>query len=226
MTNQCSFPEVFLINLDRRTDRLQIISAACERAEITFNRLSAAEFTPGWVGCGLSHQIIVTAAAQMKLPWVLILEDDAEITEAGMSRFRSLLPTLWETRFEWDRFSGAVFPPYLTQNFGNGSCVLNFEAKLIGAFGACTHFDLLNESAYDLIMSWTPQDGPIDNFYVHHGRERSLRQICSVPFVARQYDSYSDIWNMGMNYSSSFDQNEKWIDDLYQAELLKRSSQI
>src|SRR5271165_1348291 len=92
------FPEIYVINLDHRTDRWNSIRNLCHDCGLDPVRFSAVQASPGWIGCGLSHQAIVKIAKERQLPWVLILEDDAAFTSYSINRFRSLIPYLWEVR--------------------------------------------------------------------------------------------------------------------------------
>ena len=67
---------VYVINLDRRKDRLQQITAELESFGLPFTRFSAIETRPGINGCGLSHMTILKDAKRLGLKNVLIFEDD------------------------------------------------------------------------------------------------------------------------------------------------------
>ena len=70
------FGGVFVINLDRRVDRMDEIEAELARVELPFERFPAIERKPGILGCGLSHLAVLKEARRRKLKNVLILEDD------------------------------------------------------------------------------------------------------------------------------------------------------
>lgn len=65
-----------LINLDRAKDRLRDATQVLEILEIPFTRFSGVEHERGLIGCGLSHQNLLS---QMK-PSTLVLEDDLGLT--------------------------------------------------------------------------------------------------------------------------------------------------
>jgi glycosyl transferase family 25 len=74
MTNP--FGGVYVINLDRRPDRLRDVTDELNKIELPFTRFSAIERKPGILGCGLSHLAVLKEARQLGLKNVLILEDD------------------------------------------------------------------------------------------------------------------------------------------------------
>ena len=67
---------VYVINLDRRTDRLREITEELSGVGLPFKRFSAIETRPGINGCGLSHMTILKDAKRLGLKNVLIFEDD------------------------------------------------------------------------------------------------------------------------------------------------------
>ena len=106
------FPEVFVINLDNRRDRWEAIEQICRDSGLVPVRISAVHASPGWIGCGLSHLSVIDIAKEKRLPWVLILEDDAAFDPECIARFRLILPYLWDTRGKWERFSGGPHLPF------------------------------------------------------------------------------------------------------------------
>jgi GR25 family glycosyltransferase involved in LPS biosynthesis len=99
------FDKVVVINLDKRTDRLEKISKQLDELGITFERFSAIDGTgknPMLAGKD-SH---VEVWKQNLGKRVLILEDDAYFVEGFQERFDEVIQTLPE---EWDVFYLGVF---------------------------------------------------------------------------------------------------------------------
>ncbi len=185
-------PVAHVINLDRRTDRWQAIEKTCRDAGLIPERISAVQAEPGWVGCGRSHQKCVELARAKGLENVLILEDDAVFDARSIDRFREIIAIL-AGRDDWDRFSGGL-------TFGSGAldpglAVRDARNRLFSAAGFCTHFDLINRRAYDFVLAWngTPEHGPIDAYYLRAGQKNIFRTLCTVPHIASQSDSMSDV---------------------------------
>ena len=183
------FPEVFVINLDERSDRWSAIEGLCAACDLHPERVSAVKAVPGWRGCGLSHIACLKLAKERDLPWVLILEDDASFTPDGIARFRGLLDYLWDDRPTWQRFNGGpTFPadPVVS--------LMRREPPLLFARGFATHFNLIHAGAYDAILQWDPdRDHMIDVFYMTLETQSTFRTIATVPHIAVQTGSDSDI---------------------------------
>jgi len=86
--------KTFVINLDKRKDRLQELN-------IPFNweRFAAIEASPGYVGCLQSHRTVLEKALELKLESVLIFEDDVELCEDFEVKFNDVINKLPE---DWD----------------------------------------------------------------------------------------------------------------------------
>ena len=86
--------KTYVINLDRRTDRLADL-------KIPFNweRFAAFEANPGYVGCLNSHRTVLKKALDSKLEIVLIFEDDVELCEDFESKFNDVMNKLPD---DWD----------------------------------------------------------------------------------------------------------------------------
>jgi hypothetical protein len=205
------FPEVFVINLDHRTDRWAAIEKTCRAADFTPVRVAAVQCVTGWRGCTLSHLKCVRLAKERSLPWVLILEDDATFTPEAMHRFRGFLGYLWENRGQWERFNGGpTFPPQPEIR------ILCREPPLMYAKGFATHFNLVHSRAYDIILSWDAErDRMIDVFYMDlESRFRTVfNSIATVPHISVQVTSRSEIspWSQlsENDYSTYFHYSEQ-----------------
>ncbi|AWN40184.1 glycosyltransferase family 25 protein [Methylobacterium durans] len=200
------FPVVFVINMDQRLDRWSAIQAECLTVGITPNRVSAIEYTPGWIGCGYSHLKCIQMAKERRLPWVLILEDDATVTEEGMTRFKAMLPYLWFNRDKWERFNGGPTLPADAI-----IRLMDLERKLLYARGYTSHFNLIHSGAYDLILRWNHDYGQqIDVYFIELEKKfrTNFSSIATVPHISIQRPGSSDIstdgYGVGDDYSNFF----------------------
>lgn len=181
--SQFPAPIVFVINLDSRPDRWESIRTQCLKCGINPVRISAVKASPGWHGCAYSHIKVAKKAKEQKLPWYVVLEDDASFSQENWRYFISLLPYLWKHKNNWDIFSGGTSSP---QNLS----LISKNPVIYRLIGWCTQFCLINISAYDTIIDWSPETKlPIDA-YMH-----SLRIISTYPYIAYQIESQSDIEN-------------------------------
>jgi GR25 family glycosyltransferase involved in LPS biosynthesis len=205
-------PEIFIINLDRREDRWTRISGLCNSLNLSYTRISAIEDEEPWIGCGLSHLKCISIAKERGLPWIIILEDDAEFDRDGLAHLNSLLGHLWYNRECWDRFSGGP-------HFGAGDLqpmltLFNKHYHLFYFSGLSTHFNLIHSGAYEKILKWRPDtDREIDVFYLRaaYNIGNIIRSICSYPHVATQGSSYSDItrqYELNMDQFAAYSSNK------------------
>ena len=99
------FDKVVVINLDKRTDRLEKITKQLDELGITFERFSAIDGT-GKNPMLANRDSHVEVWKQNLGKRVLILEDDAYFVEGFQERFDEVIQTLPE---EWDIFYLGVF---------------------------------------------------------------------------------------------------------------------
>ena len=103
------FDKVIVINLDRRTDRMDKLVPQLEKLDIQYKRFSAVDgkkldIDPIVAGLQSHLQVMKQIAGQR----VLILEDDAQFVEDFNEKFEKVMQTLPE---DWDIFYlGALVP--------------------------------------------------------------------------------------------------------------------
>lgn len=99
-------PAIFLINLDRASERLARVQRQADRIGFTFERIRAVEgrniprwlepefsaskrLNDGEVGCYASHLVVASHIIGRSIDYAVVLEDDAEIDENFLSIIRS-----------------------------------------------------------------------------------------------------------------------------------------
>lgn len=121
-------PEIWIINLDRDTERWQSVAAELRRCRLTTHvrrfpavdgrTLSDSEIlsnttfvarhflTPGIIGCYLSHRALWERIAQSSAPWQIVMEDDVLLSEQFLLKMKNILrelETCTETQdYQWD----------------------------------------------------------------------------------------------------------------------------
>ena len=196
------FPPTLLINLDKRTDRMEEINTEFKDWPVPVERVSAVEHKPGWKGCSASHLKCMRIAKERNYPWVVILEDDCILTPNALRRFQSILPFLWATRDRWDVFLGG--PTYL------GSHVrISHNPNIHQVYGLKTHFCLLNQNSYNRVLNDHPPTledykVQIDVFYAEKYRLWTMP-----PFIARQRPSESSIEDKFEDSTAAFEEAEQ-----------------
>ena len=94
--------KIIYINLDRRQDRRADTEAEFAKMEfVDYERFSALEFSPGIVGCSLSHQSVLKLARKRGYRNILIIEDDFEF-RVNRDRFDTQINAFFESIPNYD----------------------------------------------------------------------------------------------------------------------------
>ena len=94
---------VYVINLDRRTDRLEEFQEEMDMLQLPFKRFPGILKTPGTVGCGMSHLAILKEARDLGLKNVLIFEDDFML-QVSKDEFWGAVDDFFKTEKDYDVF--------------------------------------------------------------------------------------------------------------------------
>ena len=95
------FGGVYVINLDRRTDRLAQITEELSRIGLPFKRFTGIDRKPGILGCGLSHLAVLKEAKALGLKNILIFEDDFTFS-VGAAEFWTKIRGFFESQPDFD----------------------------------------------------------------------------------------------------------------------------
>ena len=186
------FPPTLVINLADRPEKWKQTQDSFAQFPVKLERLDAVKASPGWKGCTASHFKAIKLAKERNYDWVLILEDDAQLSKDGYTQFLKVLPTLYQRRSEWDIFLGGAT---MVENV----CQKCTTPPLYQAGAYTTHFCLIHRAAYDKILN-KYDDGPIDVYY-----KAKMRLWMTNPHIATQRPGPSDIENGEINYNKLFD---------------------
>jgi GR25 family glycosyltransferase involved in LPS biosynthesis len=170
-----------VINLERRPDRLARISAELQRAGLSFETQVAVDgqlelhepkfISKGAIGCWKSHVNSMRRIVEAKVPFGLILEDDATLSPAINDKFLSEMVDLMK-RNQLDILQlGFIEEPYSAPLRLLASGPLEFLASLLknigerdssgfrfvlGDFRIGTHAYIVNARLSELITEITP----------------------------------------------------------------------
>ena len=190
------FDRIYVINLDKRADRLEQFVAE-QKKELVFDvvRVSGVEHENPATGCHLSHAKCFKDAIREGFDRILIFEDDVEFFPGATD---NLNKALVELPGNWDMF-------YLGANLDSYPAyqVSEHIARLEGAFA--THAYAVRRNLFQVLwdinsdMSTTHND-------VAYSTEIHPRYQCylSLPLIAGQRDSYSDIQKCVMSSNQMF----------------------
>jgi GR25 family glycosyltransferase involved in LPS biosynthesis len=179
------FDEVIVINLDRRTDRMEKLVPQLEKLDIQYKRFSAVDakkldIDPVVAGLRSHLQVMKQVAGQR----VLILEDDAQFVEDFNEKFEKVMQTLPK---DWDIFYlGALVPKdvglirMVNRHWG-------IQVLTTGTQAYC-----INPSRLEYFISKLEDY----NYYIDIGLRdfaKGLKAYITQPNLVVQFPSYSDL---------------------------------
>ena len=182
----------YIINLLHRQDRYDHMVEEMKKLSIPY------QFIPGIIDetktCFQSQRECVRLAKENKLPYILILEDDAVFTDQVVEILEQALAEV--QTMKWDMlFLGANLQAPATT-------VSPTLLKLQGAFAA--HAYIVHERFYDTILS-LPQTCEMDVHYYNLMSDHDV-YMCN-PMIAYQLPSYSDLQDGFRDYNSAMYNN-------------------
>jgi GR25 family glycosyltransferase involved in LPS biosynthesis len=183
----------YIINLKHRTDRYEHITNEISKLDI-----SSYEIIEGIIDetktCFQSQQKCIQLAKDNKLPYVLVLEDDAIFTEDVNKVLQSTFEELQQ--HEWDMF-------FLGANLQKPATKISDTLlKLNGAFAA--HAYMVHERFYDTILN-LPHICEMDMHYNDLMIQHNV-YMCD-PMVAYQLPSHSDLQDGYRDYNEAMFMN-------------------
>lgn len=204
------FEKVYLVNLDKRPDRLALASRNCESIGLKYERFAACDGVkerlqiasaretgehPSYWNLGAAGMVqslirLFKKCKEDKVGSVLILEDDVEFhrdINKLVCDWIVDVPGDWETLF----FAGNHVKPVtpITAHVAR----MNFTYTL--------HCHAVRETVFDLLIdTLSEMRRPADVYYARaiHSRGKSY---CFTPNLAYQSPSFSNIVNRNVNYS-------------------------
>jgi len=198
--------KTYVINLDRRTDRLQslVIPFKWERFS-AFDAVKVGEM--GYVGCLNSHRTVLEQALELKLESVLIFEDDVELCDDFETKFYNIVSKLPE---DWDLLYLGGWNRGTIKKYADG---LDVAENVV-----CMHAYFVNgkflQTAVNALHSKDgiqkePNDYKCDVLLA----ESLLKGKCFIcnPTLAWQREGYSDIENITTNNLHLKDPTKKAI---------------
>ena len=188
-----NFPHILVLNLDERTDRWEQIQDNF-KGWPALERVQAVKASPGWKGCLKSHINAIKIAKSRNYPWVLVLEDDCVVGKHSLQQFKSLLPSLWERKAEWNVFLGG------TTILGDDITLIQKSPPILKVQAYTAHFCIYNSNVYDLMIEKSITDEKQVDVII-----RDYATIyCTAPHIAIQRPGKSDIEDKITDYNVHF----------------------
>lgn len=192
------FKHVFCINLDKRPDKWESVVKEFHKIGLEgINRVSGVDgnpdaiptrLLPGEVGCVLSHLNIIKKAKELKLPNILVFEDDVAFHN-DFTRIFDL--KIGNVPANWDML-------YFCGNHQHGHTpVADGVVKVLYTF--TTNAYAMKHTLYDHFINELPKLlHPVDVTYAKY--HRACNAYCFMPHLAWQQPGISDIHNVYSDY--------------------------
>jgi hypothetical protein len=198
-----------IINLEHRTDRHKKITNICNNLKTIHPKIFKALCgQPSWKFCGLSHLEIIKQNSNHNKN-ILVFEDDCNILNPSNfdERWHQIKKWLDNNPDKWDVFNGG--PSYISDP--PDMEILDADLNIIKTKRAqSTHFIYYNIKSIDKILKWDPDFlHPIDEFHIW---ANDLKLLTVYPYLATQYDSYSDINNTDVSYRKYYNRSQRTIE--------------
>lgn len=153
----------FLINLDRRPDKLEESAKQLTQVGLEFTRIAAIdgkdlpsnELTGPQQGCFLSHKMAWQRIIQDGLSYALIFEDDICFSDDFNKRFSCILNRLENMNWEHFHLGPVTYDHFI-------SPIDDLIAKIVGSFWGAHGYLLTNKGAHILVSN--SQIIPVDFF--------------------------------------------------------------
>lgn len=154
-----------------------------------------------WVGCGLSYKAIINKAKDLKLDYVIILEDDVDFTSDFWFRLDVILSYL-KINTDWDIFCGLLTDTHDDLKISNIASYKNELFLHVNKFCGMV-CNIYSKRSFDKILEWDNlntnlENNAIDRFLEH----ANLKIITTLPFLAGHKEELnSTLWNgSNINY--------------------------
>lgn len=176
----------FIINLEKRKDRLTNIYTNFKDAPFQLIRFNAVVMDPPQQGCASSFVNLVRMAKEKGLSTILIFEDD-NVPEPNSFENWVIIKKYLDTHMSmWEIFNGGLHGLSAIKDLIS----LDNNISLIkSAGGFLTNWIYINSSAYNKILEWEKEGKPlIDLWFMNN-----FNTWCCYPLLGIQQNDYSDI---------------------------------
>ena len=198
--NRNSKYNLYIINLKHRTDRKEFILNNDQYNKFNLNFFNAIKNDVGYVGCYISHLLLIRYAKINKLPYIIIVEDD-NIFKDNID-IVTILDTVMANN-SWECFNGS--PNIISNN-------IKFENNLYHINGAYSNnFMIYRQSTYDKILNKHNYKLklPVDVFVSNHFTQSTI--LFNNKYIASQKSSFSDVNGGDVDYSGIYTNCENML---------------
>lgn len=169
---------IFVINLDRRPERMEKTKLQMNKFNNNYIRFSAVD-TGNTIGCAKSYFQLLQENSHLNQ--IMIVQDDISLFDYSKE--------VWDENInsvpaDWDIILGGV-------HFGNIEECINPNVIKLNDFSGL-QMALIKPSILPLAKQWNEKGG-FDRFLGKLATEKKLNIYCILPFCSIQSDGYSDL---------------------------------
>ena len=200
----------FVINLDKRPDRWELVKKRFTDTEFKLERLSAVVKSVGAYGNFLSVIKAIKLAKKRGLEEVLIIEDDCLPKRGFEKRWTHIKSWLDVNPDKWDIFSGGAHSVVLPDLIGETHGIKIYNPW----WAVAAHWIFIPKRSYDTVLHYYSKVSIGANYCPFLGvdvHNNFLKTVISVPFIAYQDDGYSNISKKNRCTRKLFRNSEKSI---------------
>jgi GR25 family glycosyltransferase involved in LPS biosynthesis len=176
---------VYVINLDRRSDRLEQITKQLDDLGIPFERFKAVDYleinSTGTVACAMSHKAVLQDAVLNGYHKILVLEDDALFINNFKEEFNEIISKVPD---DWQMI-------HLGAAGTRGNMITPRIQKSL--YALTSHAIAIDQSIFQRLIDLNKEDRHVDEVY------GSLMQTINAytihPSIVKQSGGYSDVSN-------------------------------
>lgn len=202
----------YVVNLDRRPDRMQSIQFEMDYIGWDFERFSAVD-TNDHGGCSLSHIEIIKRAIEKGLDEVMIIEDDCSIMPYAKSLIEKITADTKDSDYGIFNLSPTLNRPVnRSVQYSTLLDLTNLPPKLEHHRGIfATNMIVYHHSIYDEVLKLEPKENlgyyAIDDFIYQFIMSKKQSYSPVIP-IAPQISDWSDV-SHGV-YNNFYTQTYKW----------------
>lgn len=202
----------FIVNLDRRSDRMKSIELEMDYIGWEFERFSAVD-TNSHVGCSRSHIDILKIAKKLNLECVLIIEDDCTIMPYAKSLIEQINPLIVDLQFGIMNLSPTLNRPVnRSEKYPLLLDITNLPPKEDHHRGIfATNMILYDQSVYDLVIELENAENlgyyAIDD-YIYRFVLPKIQSYAPIMPIGPQLSDWSDVSHG--TYNNFYTQTYNW----------------
>jgi len=200
----------FVLNLHSRPDRWERIKKRFMGTSIQVVRIAARRHKVGAYGCFLSFIKALKKARAMKIPGIILMEDDCLPTPGWEKRWLTVRRWLDNNPDKWEIYSGGAWHIVEPVEIGRADGVVFYDPM----WSVAAHWLYVPERSYDKLIDYYERVSigtrliPLAGINVHNNL---FKTVTSYPFIAYQENGPSDISGKGRMLEKEFAEAEKQL---------------